>query len=670
MADSTSDRAYSLDPVTFEVVKNALITTVDQMGEHIMRTCHSFTIYARDFSNALFDAQGRTVIHGRLDLAGHLGTQHFHVQALMEAFEGDMHPGDVFAVNDPYLGGTHFSDVRLMRPIWVDDEIVAFAQSSGHWADIGGSQPGSFDVQAKEHFGEGLRITPIRVWDRGTCRTDVVDMIAHNTRSPRDARGDLHSKASATEIAERDLHRLIGKYGLETVLTAFTEVQDYVERLTRQRFRELPDGTWHTEDYIDCDPAGEEGLIPIHIKMTISGDQVSYDLSGSHPAVGSFLNSAFGATHSAIYAGTKMILPDLPLNDGFYRAVNVDLGPEGTVVNAVWPTAVTSFACGPFEKVVNSIMELWSEIVPERALACCYNVEYLLVGGRDDRSSGRPIFMWYDWVSGGWGGRNGLDGPTSVPMFGTGLALQSMEGMERLSPVTFLTHTLIPDSGGPGTFRGGSGVDKSARLNEASDTVMSYASDRGRSICWGIDGGLPSIPQSVWLNPDSPEGRLLGVHFSGVELEPGDIFTRPSAGGGGYGDPLNRDPARVVEDVIDGYVTLGGARIDYGVVIIEEDAAELKYLVDEEATTALRESIASERRKWLAEDAEAVAARYKDGELTAVDLVRRYGVLCDWSTGELLPRSTRQYRAMLNRRTVASWAGGAETQETVESTAR
>jgi len=179
-------RDYTLDPVTFEVLKNAFITTVDLMAEQILRTCHSFVIYARDFSSALCDAEGNTVMQGSQDIAVHVGTLHFKAKAVIEAFGDDIHEGDVFAVNDPYLGGTHFNDVSIIRPIFVDGEIIGYAQSNGHWADVGGTVPGSFDITAKEHFGEGQRIPPVRVWDQGRYLGDVARLILSNTRAPDD----------------------------------------------------------------------------------------------------------------------------------------------------------------------------------------------------------------------------------------------------------------------------------------------------------------------------------------------------------------------------------------------------------------------------------------------------------------------------------------------------
>ncbi len=651
-----SERAYTLDPVTFEVLKNAFVTTVDQMAEQILRTCHSFVIYARDFSSALCDAQGDTIMQGSQDIAVHVGTLHTTAKSIIEAFAGEMRPGDVYAMNDPYLGGTHFNDVRIVRPIFHDGEVIAFALSNGHWADVGGSVPGSFDVRAKEHFAEGLRIPPVRIWDEGRYRDDVVRMIVSNTRAPSDAEGDLHAQNEATGVAEREILRLIEKYGRETVMTAFVEVQDYVERLTRNRVAELPDGSWETEDYMDYDPSAGEGMIPIKVRLTIEGDQIHYDLTGSHPVVGSFLNSCYGTTFSGVVAGTKTFFPDVPLNSGFYRVINVDLGPEGTVVNAVWPTAVTGFCSGPYEKIMNAIFELWSGIIPERALACSFNLEYLLVGGRDARQAEKPIFMWYDWMVGGWGGRNGRDGSNgTAPVFGVGLAVQPLEGQERLSPVLTTGHALVTDSGGPGRYRGGVGVEKGGTLTEAESTVMSYLCDRARSITWGLEGGLPSNPHGVWLNKGTEGERFLGAVFADVPVQKGDSFTRPSAGGGGFGDPLERDPEAVKEDLADGYVSIERALKDYGVVLREIDAELSMYELDLDATGRERARIRAQRWEWLEEDPETVAERFRSGELDTLDVIRQYGVIVDWGTGELFSETTRTFRAMLRRRSAAHW---------------
>lgn len=645
-----------LDPVTFEVLRNAYVNLVDQMSEQVLRTCYSFVIYNRDFSSALCDANGNTIAQGTQDISVHVGTLHLTAKAVIEDFEGDIHPGDVFLVNDPYRGGTHFSDTRVIRPVFHEGQIIAYMQVNGHWADMGGSVPGSFDIKAKNHYGEGMRIPPIRIYSKGVYLQDVANLLVSNMRVPEERLGDLQSQVEATKVGERQLLALIEKYSAETILTAFEEVQDYVERVTRTNVKNLPDGTWEAVDYIDMDPDVGDGLIPIKVKMTIKDDEVFYDLSGSHSYIGCFLNAGFGASLSATYAGTKTFFPEIPLNSGFYRVVHVEL-PENSVVNAPCPIAVTGFCSGAYEKIMNACFEIWSNIMPERALACSFNLEYLLVGGWDDRKPNKQdYFMWYDWMAGGHGGRSDRDGANALsPVFGVGLRIQSCEGQERLSPVITTKHEIMTDSGGPGEFRGGCGIEKGGILTEVSDTVMSYCCDRSRSLTWGLFGGLPSTPHGAWLNPEKESREFLGAIFSNVKVEKGDSFSRPSAGGGGLGDPLKRDPLAVLEDVIDEYVSIDRAKKDYGVVINEIDRDLDLFEIDEKATAEARQYIQENRQIWIREDMFAVEKMYLDGEIDQLDMVRKYGVIFDYEENKVLPISTAQYREMLEDKMVPHW---------------
>lgn len=648
-------RETTLDPVTFEVLKNAFATSVDLMSEQILRTCYSFVIYSRDFSSALCDAAGNTVMQGSADIAVHVGTLHFQCKAVIEQFGDDIHPGDVFAVNDPYRGGTHLNDVSFIRPIFSEGRLIAFAQNKGHWADIGGNTPGSFDVAATEHFSEGLRITPLRVWSKGVYLRDVAQLLVSNTRVPDQAMGDLQAQAEATAVCEREVLRLTERYGTDTVTLAMQETQDYVERSVRRRLTELPHGSWSTVDYLDLDPGAEEGLVPVEITMTLDGEGIHYDVKGG-PAVKAFLNSGYGTTFSAIYAGTKTFFPDVPLNSGFYAAVTADIGDEGTVVNAGWPIAVSGTVSGPYEKIMNGIFELWSGIMKERAMACAFNLEYLLVGGHDARTENKATFMWYDWMAGGWGGRVSKDGASATaPVFGVGLAVQSCEGQERLTPVITSMHQIGTDSGGPGRYRGGCGIEKGGTLTDAESAVMSYCCDRARSITWGIEGGLPSIPHGVWLNRGTENERFLGSIFSSVPVGPGDTFYRPSAGGGGYGDPLERTPEEVLEDVIDEYVSIERAAKDYGVVITPINPELDEYEIDHGATAKTRQWIRANRRAWMEADPVEVARKYREGEIDMLDVIRRHGVIVDWGTGELFEKTTRQHREQMQRRSVSHW---------------
>ncbi|KAA3509531.1 hydantoinase B/oxoprolinase family protein [Agrobacterium rosae] len=645
-----------LDPVTFEVLKNSFITTVDQMAEQMLRTCYSFVIYNRDFSNALHDADGNSVAQGNYDIAVHVGTLHNTCKEVIRVFEGDMSPGDVYAINDPYAGGTHFSDVRLVRPIFDEDTLIGFSQSNGHWSDLGGSVPGSFDVTARDMFREGLRITPIRLFRQGRFCSDVANMIAANTRDPASIIGDIHSQAQATQAAERELLRLVKKYGRNKVTRGMEEVQDYVERAVRKRLAELPDGTWETVDYIDRDLGGGEGMIPIRIKMTIKGDTVHYDFTGSHSTIASMYNSAPGATFSAVVAGMKTFFPDLPLNSGFYRMIQVT-APKNSVVSAEWPVAVTGFLM-PFEKIMNAIFEMWSQIMPDRAIACAFNLEYLLAGGRDARKPEKPIFMFYEWLPGGWGGRNGKDGAdVTTACFGTGLMSQPNEGNERVNPTRTSEFQIKQDSAGPGKWRGGVGVQKTSLLLEAEGAVMSYICDRERAVVWGVEGGLPSMPHGLTIRRAGDEAhKWLGSVFSDYPVYTGDEFARPTAGGGGFGDPLDRDPAHVMEDVIDEYVSIERAKSDYGVVVKTIDRDLCQYEIDVPGTEAARSEIRAKRKEWARMDPHAVSARYKAGEINSLDAVRRFAVILDWESGDVLEKTTAQFRESFEKRSVAHWS--------------
>ena len=646
----------SLDPVTFEILRNSFVSAVELMAQQFLMSCHSFVISAKDFSCSLADAHGNTVAQGDQDIAVHIGNHHLVCRQVIEDFGTDIHPGDVFVTNDPYSGGTHFNDVRVLRPVFADDVLIAWAMANGHWSDVGGSVPGSFDVRAREHFGEGLRITPVKAWDRGVFRGDVARLIAGNTRAPGDNLSDLRAQAEATRVCERELLRLVGRYGRPVVVQAFAETIGQVESMLRSRIAALPDGTWHSIDHLDIDPAQGEGLVPIAVSLTIDGDRLHYDLTGSAPAVSTFMNSTYGSMLSGILAGTKHFFPDIPMNAGFYGSIEVNPGPAGSVVNASWPTSVSGFVSGAYEKLVNATFELWSSIMPERAMACSFNLEYLLVGGKDMRRAERPVFSWYDWMVGGWGARRYSDGASAAsPLFGAQFASQPIEGQERLNPVVTTHMAIVTDSGGPGQYRGGCGVQKGVRLTDSDATVMSYCCDRERSLPWGLAGGLASTPQGLWLNPNTSQQQYLGAVFSNVELVAGDVFCRSSSGGGGYGDPLLRDISAVLEDVLDGYVSIERAAKDYGVVLTRcPDPDDL--MIDEPATDQLRQHIRQHRQSWMQEDPELIARRFRAGELDVLDCIRQFGVILDWGSGELLPRTTQQHRDLTLRRAAMWWA--------------
>jgi N-methylhydantoinase B len=421
----------------------------------------------------------------------------------------------------------------------------------------------------------------------------------------------------------------------------------------REEMTHLPRGTFEADDYIDQDMGlGREGLVRIHVALTIADDSLTYDLTGTDPEVGWYLNGTYSSTYSAILTATKIAFPHVPLNSGIFRIIRL-IAPEGSVVNAREPAPVAGFAAGSFEKVANASLACWSQVRPRQGMGSSFNIEYVMLGGIDKRQGlGNRPFIYYDWLSGGWGGRYAKDGPSPLmPIFGVGLINLPAEGNERTKPVLIQSTTIITDSAGPGRWRGGVGIATETELGPAAKTNLAYTCDRERSIVRGIFGGLPGFPHGVYLNPRT-ENRYLGACFN-YKIKPGQSFWRCSSGGGGYGDPLERDPALVIEDLADDYVSVERAKKDYGVVVCVVDEEMAEYEVDIDATERERDFIRANRKQWLQEDPEKVRAMVAEGDISLLDAIRRYGVILDRKTMDLLPRTTEGFRK-------AYWAGVAD----------
>ena len=341
-------------------------------------------------------------------------------------------------------------------------------QTNGHWADVGGTVPGSFDITAKEHYGEGLRIPPVKIWDKGEYRADVARLLVSNMRLSEERLGDLRAQAEATRIGEEYLRRLIAKYGVDTVVAAMAECQNYVERLTRAQIAELPKGTWETDDFLDIDPDKGEGLVRIHVKLTIEGDDLHYDLYGLRSRRRVLPQrlvrlGVLGHSRRAPRRSSRM-RRSTPASTASSRRIC-----RGERRQRALALRSTGFCSGAYEKIMNATFELWSKVLQTRAR--------LLVqpGIPPRRRLGPPAgydrqFMWYDWMVGGWGGRNGKDGSTATaPVFGVGLMIQPLEGQERLTPVVTTHHAILRDSGGPGNTEAAAGWSRAASSPRTSD---------------------------------------------------------------------------------------------------------------------------------------------------------------------------------------------------------
>lgn len=590
-----------VDPVTFSILSSAFVSLVDEMVGALQDACLSFVIYVGDVSGGLLNTRGELVAQGTRDVAVHVGALQPSTQSVIEDFgeeEAGIEEGDVFAFNDPYRGGTHLPDMTFISPIFWDERLVAFTATKGHWSDVGGATPGSMNALAADIHAEGLVIPPLKVVSRGVVRHDVRNLIMANIRIPLNATGDLIAHIEAARVGERRLHTLIRKYGLDTVLASMAEALDHSERELAEEIRRCPEGTWETEDFIDYDPqAPEDGPVRVSLKMTIRHDppKVIYDMRGSGPPVRSGMNGTHGSTFGALVAGTKYIFPKPSMNAGWLRIIEA-VFPETSVVNAIRPYAVCGEVSGAYEKTTACIQRVWAQVVPQRSFAGNFNLEYVVAGGVDDRPGRHDAyFVYYHWHTGGWGGMYGADGrDCGAAIFGLGILNQSSEVIERMWPVTFDRLAPVTDSMGAGRWRGGAGLESVLRVENTGGVRLSYIADRGEDGPGGprgLFGGSDGIPIRVVKNLGTDREQDLPIYFADEFIGQHGTFYHVSSGGGGYGDPLERDPEAVLEDVLDRYVSLESARRDYGVVIDVGDDDLLDHRIDIEGTRVLRAQI-------------------------------------------------------------------------------
>jgi N-methylhydantoinase B len=583
---STHTRA-SLHPTTFAVIRESLINTCNEIGATLARTAYSPVIAdGLDFAGALFDRHGRLVACGDYDLTGLLGTLEPTLSLVLSHIPR-IDDGDVVICNLPHDAGNHLNDVRLVKPIFVDKNLVGFLGDVGHWTDIGGSTPGSINPLAHDIYAEGLQIPPTKIVECGVFQDAIAKLILSNVRLPHDSRGDLAGQLKALEVGAGRLKRLVVRYGVDTMIAVFDAMQHHAGVLLEEELRTIPDGVVEVEDWIDGDPLDpDRGPLRVHLRLTKtpSGLVADFTQSDSEPRAG--VGSTWPLTQSGVFVSLLNLLPRVPFNHGFMERVEI-LTTPGTVAHASFPMPVSGCACGGFEKVMACVLRAVGSLAPEREVACPYNLLNVNLGGYDNRFD-RP-FVMYLWSEGGFGGgpaSDGGDAPT-LTMYASGSRNQSIEVHERFFPVEFLEVAMDPDTAGAGAWRGGPGVRHAYRLTSGTGTLGVFG-DRNKFPPWGVHGGGHGSPHSVVLNPGTPSEQDLGVTASGVAVKQGDIIEMRSGGGGGYGDPRDRPIDLVLRDVMMGLVTTHAARTLYGVEVERVDELRHEWRVNEEATALLR----------------------------------------------------------------------------------
>jgi N-methylhydantoinase B len=558
----------ALDPISFEVIRNALVAATDEMVLALKRSAYSTNIKTRsDFSCAFFDSELRAVAQGFAQPV-HLGSMVEQVPKAVQTYgAGNLGPGDMIVTNDPHPSGVHLNDVSLISPVYDGEELLGYVANLAHHVDVGGGAPASIGA-FREVFQEGVIIPPVRLVEGGAIVRDVFSLILAQIRSKHETGGDFRAQIAANATGVRRVQALVGRHGKETIVAAMAELLEYTERRTRSELAALPHGVYAAEGSVDNDGYTDEP-VRLCVRIELGPDGVHFDTSGSDEQRRAPVNSTYAQTFSACaYALKCLIDPDLPVNDGFYRLVSVS-APPGTVTNCTWPAPVV----GGWEtqtRLVDVMFRALLPAFPERlpagtkAMMCQAGF-----GSLDVEASTYVCF--YDTFAGGYGGRAGSDGPDAVQAHGQNTENAPVEETELNYPVRIERLALVENSEGPGRFRGGLGLRKDYRFDLA--TTFTILADRDRAGPWGAFGGHDGRVAEYVLVRDGSETRL-GSKTT-VELVPGDVISVRTCGGGGYGPPEEREPERVLRDVLEGKVSAERARTIYRVVVDgrEVDAA-------------------------------------------------------------------------------------------------
>ncbi|PYM81873.1 MAG: 5-oxoprolinase [Candidatus Rokuibacteriota bacterium] len=581
-----------LDPITLEILTEVLISIVREMRATVFRTARSVAIYeAKDFSCGLFDHTSEVVAQSE-DIGAHVVPLPWSVRSAMAEFGSDLAPGDVILLNDPYRGGTHLNDVTLIYPVFEDGRLILFPAVREHWADVGGMVPGSLSGEATEIYQEGMRIPPIKIVERGTLNRAAMALILSNMRVPDEREGDFHAGLAACKTAERRIRESVARYGLPTLLAAIRQNLDRSEARMRAQIAALPDGEYYYEDYLETFPGGRLEPLLLPLRLTIRGADLVADFTGASPQVPVPVNSTLAVSAASVFIALKSILdPAAPLNQGSFRPISV-IAPEGTIVNVTAPAPAGSH--GEIRKRVIAVtVGALAQIVPGLVAGDLFRTSFHnLVGGVHPRTGKQ--FVHYEWASGGNGAFAEDDGPSAMASIDWGdlNTVQPTEVLETRFPLRVEWSALAPDSGGAGRQRGGLSMQRGIRL-VGPEATYSVLADGAVLPAFGILGGGSGIPVGSHVIRDGGELRFpTPGKVGGFRLVKDDVLVLQSAGGGGYGDPLERPVERVVGDLRDGYISPAACRERYGVVV--RDGLE----VDSAATASLRRELAA-RRLWL-----------------------------------------------------------------------
>ena len=573
-----------VDPVTVEVIKGALTYAAEEMGIVLRNSAYSPNIKERlDFSCAIFDHKKRLAAQAE-HIPVHLGSMQLAVQQGLKKLKSELEDGDMVLFNDPYISGTHLPDIALISPVFYEGRIVAYLANKAHHSDVGGKAPGSMAGDATEIYQEGIIIPPVKFIKENVVDEEIAEILLSNIRTPEIRMGDLRAQEAANILGRRRILELVSRYGVHTLHRAMEAIMNYSEQRMRIEISKMHEGSYSAEDYLENTGTSDE-KVKIKAAITIEKDQLIVDYAGTDKQVDGPVNAVLGVTLSGVYYVLRCVTdPSIPMNDGCYRPVKV-LAPEGTVMNPTSPAPVAGGNVETSQRNVDVLLKVFAQIVPEKVCAACQGtMNNVAVGGINPENG--KAWTFYETIAGGFGGRKGIDGVDAIHTHMTNTMNTPIEATENTYPLRFLEYALRKDSGGAGRWRGGAGLERSWKLLAPSAT-LSVLAERTQTSPWGLYNGKPGARGEYHIIKGNGKRVRLNSKCT-VRMEKNDVLMVRTPGGGGYGDPFERDPKLVLRDVLNELVSVEAARKDYGVTI-----SPVLMKIDWKATKRLR----SKRKK-------------------------------------------------------------------------
>lgn len=569
------------DAITLEVMRNAFQSVAEEMGAALIRTALSTNIKdRRDCSTAIYTAQGDLVAQAE-HIPLHLGLMVSVVKKTLERFPVErLEPGDAIITNDPYISGSHLPDICMITPVFVGQECLALLANLSHHVDIGGISPGGMPTISTEIFQEGIRIPPIKLRKGGEIDEQIMALITNNVRTSYETYGDFQAQLAANNVGERRLREIISKYGSETVTFYMDEIINYAERRMRNRIRELPRGTFSFEDFLEGDGLSDD-LLKIVVSLTIEDDRIFVDFTGTDRQARGSVNCTRAVTLACVFFALKSAIdPDLPSSEGASRPVEV-VTPAGTLVNPNFPAPVSNANINTSQRIADVVLGALAKAIPDKVPAASTgSMSIFTIGGVDPRTG--EYYSYVETYGGGQGALADQDGMDGVHTNMTNTRNAPVEVIEIAYPLRVERYGLVPDSEGPGKSRGGLGMTRGITILDHEATVT-LGTERRKIRPWGLRGGKPGGNSDCWIVLPKGEKQPLSSKVT-IQVKPGSHVVLRTAGGGGFGRSLERDPQSVCRDVQEGLISVERAKEEYGVVM---DAGATR--IDEEATNLLRE---------------------------------------------------------------------------------